>query len=198
MFSTGTFRYAIDHVITLSLSIKNCICYSSKKIMRDKAFWVGSLMYRIMFTSCCSCIHKSHQLLAVNLPNSQGWICGAGFPDVCDRLYFSSHYLGQPITNDFTKLGTGFPLAVRPWGCKCASHLSTKMNPSSLRFHQVLHHDLITWVHSRFNLKRFAASAQWQLMSCLCPLLNRSWRIHSRILVFDTVSHHTQSISPEG
>jgi hypothetical protein len=31
----------------------------------------------------------------VNLPNLQGWFCGAGFPDVCDRLYFSSHYLGN-------------------------------------------------------------------------------------------------------
>ena len=55
-------------------------------------------------------------------------------------------------------------------------------------------HDLITWVHSRFNLKRFVASTQWQLMS----ITQLKLRIHSRILVFDTVSHYTQSISLEG
>jgi len=74
------------------------------------------------------------------------------------------------------------------------------MSPSSLslRFHWVLHQcSIMTLSHG------YTAGSTWkgswpQLNGNLCPLLDWSWRIHSRILVFDTVSHHTQSISPEG
>ena len=75
MFSTGTFRYAIDHLITLlSTSIKICICYSSKKIMRHQALWVGSLMYGIMFTLGHSCVRKSHQLFSCEFAKLAGMV----------------------------------------------------------------------------------------------------------------------------
>ena len=73
------------------------------------------------------------------------------------------------------------------------SHLSTKMSPSSLSL-RCYHMGT-----QQVQLEK-VRSLSPQLNGNLCPLLDQSssWRIHSRILVFDTLSHHTQSISPEG
>jgi len=60
-----------NHIMYIN---KNRICYSSKKIMRDKALWVGSLMYGIRFTLGHSCVRKSHQLFSCEFAKLVGMV----------------------------------------------------------------------------------------------------------------------------
>jgi len=178
--------------------------------MRDKALWVGLLMYRIMFTLGHSCVCKSHQLFSCEFAKLAGMVL-RGRISWCS---WRSCCIFPAIIWEMQTVSKGVSFyPIYDWWINCPSDdvelwwdskascqsqmilLSEALAPLRLQIcitslHEnesfilelevplgvasSCHHDLTTWVHSRFNLKRFTATTQWQLISITQPKLNDS------------------------